>query len=328
MRHHALFAITTVILLSGCQRGISGTYLASDKATVCWLQLVRTQDNHLTGQLAASTLGSDGKVECNSIPISGAVDGENVTLSVSRFFGLETTTLSGTLDGSRLTLTGGQAMPIVFKRSSLSDYEARLNELNASSQAILAAKESADARRRTAQTLQNFVSEVNHDVSEMQKFESEVDERLSRISGVEERYRAITAKITEYVDRERHLAGNPNASVARGQLDVAANQAEIATEQQHGAVLSFQYSVEASAPPLIKSADSIEQACHTAVSPGVLTPSQNNEHITACQQLSAADATFRKKIAAIASGLAHLEQVYVQERNAQQGLLQSAQKLE
>ena len=53
--------LLTVGLLaaSGCRREISGTYLATDPNGAVWLQLVRTPDNHLTGQLAISTLKPD-----------------------------------------------------------------------------------------------------------------------------------------------------------------------------------------------------------------------------------------------------------------------------
>ena len=327
MRNRALYVIAAVVLLNGCQRDISGMYLASDKAAVCWLQLVRTPDNHLTGQLDASVLGSDGKVERSSMSLAGAVDGENVTLSGSVSLGLQPTTLSGTLDGNSLTLTGIQATPFILKRSRLSDYQTQLNALNARSQAILAAKESANVRQRTAQVLQFLSSQIDQAVGDMQKFDSEADMHLSRLPGAEEQYRAITEKVAQYVNREHQLQGHPNASVVRGQLNVAANQAAIATDQLHNSALSFQFNLEASEKPLTAKVDHLEQACHVAVSPGDLTAAQNDERIDACKQLSLAVTAFRQKLVALSTGLAHLEQVYVTEKSSQQGLIRSAQRL-
>lgn len=46
-----MLACASLSMVTGCQRNISGSYLASDNSAVLWLQVVRTPDNHLTGQL-------------------------------------------------------------------------------------------------------------------------------------------------------------------------------------------------------------------------------------------------------------------------------------
>ena len=58
-----LCGLAVVLLMTGCQRNVSGFYLSSDKNTVVWLQIVRTPDNRLSGQLAASVLKRDGSIE-------------------------------------------------------------------------------------------------------------------------------------------------------------------------------------------------------------------------------------------------------------------------
>src|SRR5215469_12114746 len=83
--------------LAGCHRNISGYYLASDNSAVLWLQVVRTSDNHLTGQLAAKFLKPNGSIEQDTVEVSGAVDGENFTIEGSRLFGLNAFVLSGKL---------------------------------------------------------------------------------------------------------------------------------------------------------------------------------------------------------------------------------------
>src|SRR5580658_4882065 len=82
-------------VLSGCQREISGKYIAKFSNGVYWLQLVRTPDNHLTGQLESSILGKEGTIDRNSVPVTGAVNAGNVTISAD-LFGLPMVTLSGT----------------------------------------------------------------------------------------------------------------------------------------------------------------------------------------------------------------------------------------
>jgi hypothetical protein len=141
----ARILIGAAVLLSGCHQNISGSYIASDKSTVASLQVVRTPDNHLTGQLSASTLRPDGTIDRNSVSITGAVDGENVTIQGSRFFGLESFVLSGTLNGNELTLTGAQSVPLVFTRSTASEIQAKLAELNAQYQTTAQVKAAVNA---------------------------------------------------------------------------------------------------------------------------------------------------------------------------------------
>jgi hypothetical protein len=235
MMNYVRFCLVAVIvLLTGCQRDISGSYLAKDAGTVLWLQLVRTPDDHLTGQIAVSTLKPDGTIERNSAPLTGAVDGENVTLSGSRFLGLEAFTLSGNLQGSNLTLSGGaEPVPIIFKRASLSDYQAGTNQLNVSAQDIVAARAAAQSKERITSAEANFVSYIDQLVGRMRRFDSDADAHLNRLPGAEARYQAITAKINGYVERERHFSGNDSAAVARSQLYVNANQLAIETNQLH-----------------------------------------------------------------------------------------------
>jgi hypothetical protein len=73
--------IAGALAMSGCQREISGKYIAKFSNGVYWLQLVRTPDDHLTGQLETSSLGKDGKIERNSVSVAGAVNAGNVTIS-------------------------------------------------------------------------------------------------------------------------------------------------------------------------------------------------------------------------------------------------------
>ena len=64
-----------LVLMVGCQRNISGSYLAGDKSAVVWLQVVRTPDNHLTGQMAANALKPDGTIDKIQRPSLGLLTG-------------------------------------------------------------------------------------------------------------------------------------------------------------------------------------------------------------------------------------------------------------
>jgi hypothetical protein len=322
-------AAFAVVLMAGCHGNVSGSYLASDNSAVVWLQVVRTPDNHLTGQIAANVLKPDGSIEQNSVPIAGAVDGENVTIQGSRFFGLESFVLSGTLSGNVLTLTGAQSIPLTFTRSTPAEFQVKVAALNARSQSIIQAKAVAQARQRTFQSQANFVLQVDQLTRRMAQFDSEADVHLGRFPGAEKAYEAITARVEGYVARERQYAGNPNASVMRGQLSVAANQAAIQTEQMHYQGESLQSSLETNVKPMADQATAFEQQCHAvSQNSGNLTPEEVQNVNATCGRLESAVTPFRQKFSAVSTGLAHLEQVYQDERGKQQQLLQTAQRLQ
>lgn len=356
-------ALVAVSLLTGCQSDISGAYLASDQNAVCWLQLVKTPDNHLTGQLAASVMKPDGSIEQGSIPVTGAVDGENVSIMGSRFLGLESVMLSGTLRGNVLALNGTQgistqAIPATFVRSSITAYQDQTSALNVRAQAVVKANAEAraksEAEREAAQVkaeearvaaqgeedaqraafqarmqavdaVGNLVNAIDQTTSKMRQFDAEADVHLGRFPNAEKTYQGITAKMAQYVDRERQLAGNQNASVARSQLVVAVNQASLMTDQVHNQVVPLGWSLQNNIKPIADALSVLEQHCsQPAPSDETLAGTRDR----ACGRLRDAAVPFREKYSAVGSGLDHLEQVYQAERNKQQQLLGTAESLQ
>jgi hypothetical protein len=318
-----------LVLMAGCQRNISGFYIASNNSAVIWLQVVRTTDNHLTGQIATNVLKPDGTIEQNSVSITGAVDGENVTIQGSRLFGLESFVLSGTLNWNVLTLAGAQSTPITFTRSTTAELQAKANDLNARSKSIIQAKTAAQTQLRTLEAQRIFVAEIDSLIERMARFDSETDVHLGRFPGAEKSYAAITAKTEGYVARERQLAGNPNAYNVRVQLSNAVIQNENLTEQMHNQTVSLETSLEENIKPRANQATAFEQQCHAvSQNSGNLTTAEIQDVNAACDRLASAVVPFRQKYAAIVDGLAHLERVYQDERGKQQQLLQTAQTLQ
>lgn len=328
------YTVMAILLLAGCQQDISGAYLASDQNAVCWLQLVRTPDNHLTGQLDASVMKPDGSIERDSIPVTGAADGDTVSLTGSRFLGLQSVMLSGTLQRNVLTLTGSQslsaqAIPVTLTRSSLTEYQHQVSELNARAQGIVRAKAEVQEAARLNQARANFLAQIDQTIANMGHFDSAADVHLARFPGAEKGYEAVTAKVAAYVMRERELAGNPNASVARGQLSVAATQASFATDQMHDQGQSLESALQVNVKPIGDKLGTLEEGCRTlAANTDKLSANQNQEDSAACERLTAAAVPFRQKYAAMAAGLAHLDWIYGDEHGKQQQLLQEAERLQ
>jgi hypothetical protein len=228
-----------------------------------------------------------------------------------------------------LTLTGAQSVPLTFTRSTPAEFQAKVAALHARSQSIIQAKAVAQAQQRSFQAQADFVLQIDQLIPRMAQFESEADVHLGRFPGAEKAYEGITARVGEYVARERQLAGNPNAAVARGQLSVAANQASIQTDQMHYQGESLQSSLETNVKPMADQATAFEQQCR-AVShnSGNLTPAEVQNVNAACSRLESAVGPFRQKFSAMSAGLAHLEQIYQRERDSQQRLIQESERLE
>jgi hypothetical protein len=133
--------------------------------------------------------------------------------------------------------------------------------------------------------------------------------------------------MAQYVDRERQLAGNPNASVARSQLVVAANQTSLLTDQIHNQVVPLGWSLQNNIKPIADELSLLEQQC------GQPAPASSDDtlartHGAACGRLKDAAAPFRQKFDAMVAGLDHLERVYGDEHGKQQQLLQDAERMQ
>ncbi len=328
-------SLLMLLILNGCAREISGTYMAKFSNGIWWVQLVRTPDNRLTGQLETSILDKSGKIVENTVSLTGAVNGDNVSIS-STFWGFQLVTLSGKIGWNKLTLTGPPQGLVVLERSDLSDYQKQSGILIAESQRITNERTAAAglqrrqraaaiARQQTEQINQNLISEIGRVIGRMHKFERDADVHLDRFPNVEARYHEITAKIADYSDRARRLGDSPQAFATRGQLSVAATQASLAADQMHESAISLRSSFRSEiGSSLISDISKLERVCRTDHSGIQLTEAQTEVRATACDQLTSADVPFRAKFVSLSSALDHLEQVYQDERRAQQNLVQLA----
>ena len=317
-------------LLIGCHSNVSGAYLANDQSTVCWLQLVRTPDNHLSGQITYATVTKEGQIQRNSVAVTGAVDGDNVTISGNKFLGFDTFTFSGVQHGSYLILTGAEATPMTFKRATLTEYQAQESALQAQSKKIIAAKLDAGERAKAFQHQRNFVAEVSALIGKIDDFERAADVHLGRFPNGERAYVSITDRMRALVARQRLLIGNENAAVARNQLSVQISQTSLQTDQLHNQAQSLQSSLDTNVQPLLNESENLGRQCASVTngSPTPFTPDELQSIQGACNRLNAAAGPFRTKINAVSSGLTHLEDVYKQQELAQQALIQESNRLD
>ena len=215
MTRQACFAIAATLAISACQSDVSGKYLAKYSDGICWLQLVRTPDNHVTAQIETDQLRSDGKIDRNAAALEGAVDGNNVALS-ARAFGLQVVTLAGSIQGGKLTLTGLQAEPLVLVRSDMAEYQSELKKLNSRSQQI-----AEDA------IVTKFSRSAFETARRAEVWASDTHLHIQRLPSVEDRYRQIEDRMNLLIQKERVTQN----AVTRGQISVAVNQLDVAATQ-------------------------------------------------------------------------------------------------
>lgn len=164
---------------------------------------------------------------------------------------------------------------------------------------------------------QNFVSETNRLVQQMQSMDTRINAMSQQLPKVEEKYHAITAKVGAYYDKAQSLSGNRNG-VIRGQIIVAMNQGVVATDQLNVQVQSTENDFRSSVMPLVHELASMEQNC-----PGVDLRVRE-----ACQRLASTGATFKADSKVLAEGLKTLDKTYQNELAAQQALIDRADQIQ
>lgn len=331
-----LCVAAALILLSGCSRhDVSGKYLAKFTNGIYWMQLVKTPDNHVTGQFDTLILGIDGKVEYNTLAVTGAADGNNISLllkpnSVLPF----TVTASGSIDGDKLTLMGGftsnQPSTVVLVRSDASEYEAQAKVLNAQSHSIVTARADAEARQKAVQKERDLIAKINQLVVRVDRFKAVAVVLQGKLSTVEHRYQAMTSKMEEYLKRERQLVGNPKASFDRRQISFAVRQPVFVTNQLHSDVLGAQSDFRKNGTLLLNELSQVRQTCEGNLRAGAdnLVRTDAEALNSACRRLIDAYSPYTRQYGEVALTLARLEDVYKQEQKTQEQLVQEAHRIQ
>ena len=136
-----LVIMSIVISLSACfDRSISGSYVAKDSSSAELLQLTQAPDGKVVGTLQYIALKSGGGIETSMANVSGVVDGESLTLTVSLLGFPVGRNLSGTVTASALELnlvgTAGAVASVHFTRGSAEDFNSEAERLAQAGQSI------------------------------------------------------------------------------------------------------------------------------------------------------------------------------------------------
>ncbi len=156
-----------LISLSACfDRSISGSYVARDSSSADLLQVTQAQDGKIVGTLQHIALKSGGRIETSMANVSGVVDGESLTLTVSMAGFPISRNLSGTVTASALELNlignVGVVASAHFARGSVADFNSEAERLAQAGQSIKAENlrnDQIEALDRSALDLEKALNE-------------------------------------------------------------------------------------------------------------------------------------------------------------------------
>jgi hypothetical protein len=186
------------------------------------LQLTETDNGQISGVLSWAELKSDGRVTSEQAPVSGAVDADQMTLSIrSDLLSLLVgNRVAGSVKGSTIQLqtisSSGNVTSHVFARGAASEFRAYSDQLKSKGAGIVLSRKLTDGAQRFRQTIQDA-----------EKWIASAELHAQRIQAVRTRYQEIEAKMQSLLADERVTSN----AVERSQISVSINQGDIAGEQ-------------------------------------------------------------------------------------------------
>lgn len=294
---------------------ISGTYVGKGNSSAFLVQIVQTADGRLTGHYKQVTL-KGVKLEEMNASISGASDGHTIALTVKPAELLAgSLSLSGTVEGSLLHATGGgygSTITLNLTKGSEEEFRATVAELTRQA-------EVANNRR----TIQEALPRLDSLSKQMATFSGRVSAQLTKFTPIERQYRAITEKMRMGLARQRSIYGDGQASVARGQLDVAINQAGVQANQIHFSVQSSYSDFNTKSNASLKLIADMIRLCQSA-STSVDDDTLVARWQAACRKMITTVPDFQKHVGMMQDAFAKIERVWQEERAKQEGLIHSA----
>lgn len=291
--------------------GVSGTYVGKGANSAFMVQLVETTGGQLTGRYEQTILKLDGKLEQTIASITGASDGQTVVVTIKTSDVLSASIMaSGTIEGSKLHLSGGgngSHLELNLSKSDEASYRTEVADLLNQGRLINEARIRADQLARLNKLAQDTLA-----------YSTAADAQLEKFPPIEQRYRTITGLMNAALARQRAIYGAGQASVARGQIGVAINQAAIEAEQLHGNLQSAYADIAAKIQPLVKATIEFTPLCQSAEA------QQRTDLQAACLQYFVAVKKFKPSMEALERSFNRTEKVWVEEHGKQDGIIRAS----
>ena len=217
--------LTLAVGLTGCSRSVSGSYVQQAPRMAALLQLTETPDKRLIGTVQTIALQDNGSLYQNTSNLSGAVDGDTLTITVeSGSFADAKRNLSGKVSGSTIDLVvpaGGSQPPFhaLFEKSEISRFVTASSQLSDQSKASLA-KQQAIREKAAAEQLA------------LQQKAAAEQARLQRIAQMDDAVTKLVRDLNELSAKQTKLTEQVNVINKRYADSVRYAQKLLQREQQ------------------------------------------------------------------------------------------------
>jgi hypothetical protein len=294
--------------------GISGTYVGKGNYSAFLVQIVETAGGQLTGRYEQTVIGAHGKFDQMIASITGASDGQTVVVTIkpntNQLFS-SNITASGTIRGTLLHLSGGggdgSKIDLNLTKSDEAAYRTLVASLTGHSDAV-----------KEEQTQADQLAHLNELTKSMLTYSTEADAQLAKFPPIEQRYRTITDLMNAALVRQQSIDGDGQASVARGQIGVAINQAGGEAEQLHVGLQAAGQEIGSKTQPMIKDGLATYSTCQSAEA------QQSTDLQTACLKFREASTKFIESLKRLGQAFDQAEKVWLEERHKQESIIKAS----
>lgn len=224
-----ILAMLALCAVAACgSRSISGVYVHSSDTEVAALQLVGSEDGSLSGSLQTAVIQQNNEMSSSNVPLTGAIDGNALTLSTpAPMFGTSTT-FSGERSGHEITLTVTTREGVVtipFRRADAAEF-ARLSDelrLRQHAAAVDIAERRTEAQAQADdQAMRNAIPNLS---AEMERLAAGYAERAPRMEAATARFGTLTQQAREAARRR----AQERDGIRQNELSIYINQVAIDT---------------------------------------------------------------------------------------------------
>jgi hypothetical protein len=306
-----------VLFLTACgSTTVSGQYLveADDGAIV--VQLVETPDKRVTGTLDLHYINS-AKAEHQQFVLEGSTDGTlvSVAATTNQLFS-KPVGMSFKRDGDTLAFTGGlfSSSPVARRATSAKIAKAveRVSAAAAAQRQAAEEKQQAEQAHREADARENqrraWFRHVDAVTRQVETDAGKLDQLGGKVDALAERYRSLTAKSVEKLNKARRA---PPEDVSLFAHDVSLLRSD--TELVESDVSSLQGDADFYTERVLSSLPNLLKDCRE-------TAFQDEKERASCDRLSKASATFYAASDHLKGRFSAAAKVYREERSKQEAI--------
>jgi hypothetical protein len=163
-------------------------------------------------------------------------------------------------------------------------------------------------------------------VPKIEKFNSSAQNWIDKLPSIKDRYRSITMKMGDFLDRKRQLGGSQDYRVTtlRSKIENAILQGPIARDQIHFQLQSLQSDFQANVVPMRQQILDLEQLCDTYAHPN---RGSSSDPQMICNRNNGLINEFDEEFYQLRAALAEIEEVYQAELKSQERIIDASNRI-